>query len=191
VPAAIMSIAAANLFTRNIWVAFVDRGATPAREATVAKLVSLAVKVGALLIILFLKVDYALNFQLIGGILILQTFPAIVFGLYTRFFHRWALLAGWAVGIVTGIWMAYVTPNPAGTQAHFGSAVYHWTMFGWDFKAYAALIAFALNVIVATVLTAVLSAVRAPAGVDATSSDDYEAVAVPALDAAPAATSAT
>jgi solute:Na+ symporter, SSS family len=186
VPAAIMSIAAANLFTRNIWSTYFDRNPTPQREATVAKLVSLLVKVGALLIILFLKVDYALNFQLIGGILILQTFPAIVFGLYTRWFHRWALLAGWAVGIVTGIWMAYVTPNAAGTQTHFGSSVYHWTYLGWDFKVYAALIAFALNVIVAVVVTAVLRAVRAPAGVDETVADDYEAVAVPALDPTPA-----
>jgi solute:Na+ symporter, SSS family len=186
VPAAIMSIAAANLFTRNIWSTYVDRNATPQREATVAKLVSLLVKVGALLIILFLKVDYALNFQLIGGILILQTFPAIVFGLYTRWFHRWALLTGWAVGIVTGIWMAYVTPNAAGTQTHFGSSVYHWTYLGWDFKVYAALIAFVLNVIVAVVITAVLRAARAPAGVDETVADDYEAVAVPALDPTPA-----
>src|SRR5436190_9183951 len=57
VPAAIMSIAAANLFTRNVWGAFIDKDATPAREAAVAKIVSLLVKVGALLIILFLKVD--------------------------------------------------------------------------------------------------------------------------------------
>jgi SSS family solute:Na+ symporter len=185
VPAAIMSIAAANLFTRNIWGAYVRRDMSHRQEAAVAKVVSLLVKVGALLIILFLKVDYALNFQLIGGILILQTFPAIVFGLYTRFFHRWALLAGWAVGIVTGIWMAYVTPNATGTQAHFGSSVYHWTLLGWDFKAYAALIAFVLNVVVTVVLTLVLRALRAPSGVDATDEQDYEATRVPALDPAP------
>jgi len=185
VPAAIMSIAAANLFTRNIWRPLFDRDATPAREAHVAKLVSLLVKVGALLIILFLKVDYALNFQLIGGILILQTLPAIVFGLYTRWFHRWALLAGLVVGVGTGIWMAYVTPNALKTQMHFGSSVYHWQFFGWDFKAYAALIAFVLNVVLVVVCNAVLRAVRAPAGVDQTTADDYEAVAVPALDPAP------
>ncbi|MDQ1696557.1 MAG: solute:Na+ symporter, family [Frankiaceae bacterium] len=185
VPAAIMSIAAANLFTRNVWGMFQDANASPAREAAVAKIVSLLVKVGALLIILFLKVDYALNFQLIGGILILQTFPAIAFGLYTRWFHRWALLAGWAVGIGTGIAMAYVTPNATGTQAHFGSSVYHWTYLGLDFKAYAALIAFALNVVVATTFTVLLRAARAPAGNDATTADDYEATAVPALNPAP------
>ena len=185
VPAAIMSIAAANLFTRNIWRPLFDREATPAREAAVAKVVSLLVKVGALLIIIFLKVDYALNFQLIGGILILQTLPAIVFGLYTRWFHRWALLAGLLASVGFGIWMAYVTPNALKTQMHFGSSVYHWTWFGWDFKAYAALIAFVVNVAICVVGTLVLRALRAPAGADQTTADDYEAVAVPALDPAP------
>jgi len=49
----------------------------------------------------------AINFQLLGGIWILQTFPAIVFGLYTRWFHRWALVAGWAVGMGYGTVTAY------------------------------------------------------------------------------------
>jgi SSS family solute:Na+ symporter len=181
VPAAIMSIAAANLFTRNIWRPMMRTEVTPQREAAMAKLVSLLVKVGALLIIIFLKVDYALNFQLIGGILILQTLPAIVFALYTRWFHRWALLLGLLTGVVTGIWMAYVTPNALHTQTHFGSSVYHWTFLGWDFKAYAALIAFVFNIVVAVVATVVLRALRAPAGADETAADDYEAVAVPAM----------
>jgi len=185
VPAAIMSIAAANLFTRNILGPLHGGNVTPQREAQIAKLVSLLVKVGALLIILFLKVDYALNFQLIGGILILQTLPAIVFGLYTRWFHRWALLAGLVAAVGFGIYMAYVTPNALHTQAHWGSSVYHWTWWGLDFKAYAALIAFVLNVAVATVGTIVLRVVRAPAGRDQTTAEDYEAVAVPALDPAP------
>ena len=33
--------------------------------------------------------------------------PAIVIGLYTRWFHRWALFAGWAVGMAYGTWLAY------------------------------------------------------------------------------------
>ena len=45
-PAAIMSIAAANLFTRNIYRDFIKPHATPAQEAKVSKLVSLVVKVG-------------------------------------------------------------------------------------------------------------------------------------------------
>ena len=46
VPAAIMSIAAANLFTRNICKEYIRRDATPQEEAQVSKIVSLVVKVG-------------------------------------------------------------------------------------------------------------------------------------------------
>src|SRR6476646_3745674 len=97
VPAAIMSIAAANLFTRNIYREWLRPQATPAEEAQVSKVVSLVVKFAALLFVLFLDRQNAINFQLLGGIWILQTLPSIVFGLYTRWFHRWALLGGWAV----------------------------------------------------------------------------------------------
>ena len=94
VPAAIMSIAAANLWTRNIYKAFINRGATPAQEATQSKLVSLVVKLGALVFVLALSKSFAINLQLLGGVWILQTLPAIVVGLYTRWLHRTALLIG-------------------------------------------------------------------------------------------------
>jgi len=179
VPAAIMSIAAANLFTRNIWNLF-RSSPTPAEEAKVAKLVSLVVKLGALVFVLGLDLQYALDFQLLGGVLILQTFPAIVFGLYTRWFHRWALLAGWAAGIVSGLAMAYSIKN-ATTGRPFAGSVFIWHYVGLNFRAYIAIIAFALNVVVAIVGTLVLRAARVPAGVDQTQEDDYEAIAVPRL----------
>jgi SSS family solute:Na+ symporter len=97
VPAAVMSIGAANLFTRNIWKAYVNPAVTHAGEASVAKITSLVVKVGALAFTLFLPVQYALDLQLLGGLWILQTFPALVFGLFTRWFRAEGLLAGWAV----------------------------------------------------------------------------------------------
>ena len=102
VPAAIMSIAAANTFTRNIYKAWIKPDATVQQEAKVSKLTSLVVKAFALIFVLTLDKSNAINFQLLGGIWILQTFPALVFYLYTRWFHRWALLAGWAVGMVYG-----------------------------------------------------------------------------------------
>src|SRR6476661_5370414 len=113
VPAAIMSIAAANTFTRNIYRDLIKPDASHAQEAKVGKLVSLLVKAFALIFVLTLDKQNAINFQLLGGIWILQTFPAIVFGLYTRWFHRWALLAGWAVGMVYGTITAYNVINPA------------------------------------------------------------------------------
>ena len=97
-----MSIAAANLFTRNIYKAYLKPEATDAQEAKVSKIVSLITKLGALLFVLTLDKQNALNFQLLGGVWILQTLPAIVFGLFTRWFHRWALLAGWAAGMIYG-----------------------------------------------------------------------------------------
>ena len=75
VPAAIMSIAAANLFTRNIYREFIKPDATPKQEAQVSKIVSLVVKFGALLFVLSLDRQNAINFQLLGGVWILQTLP--------------------------------------------------------------------------------------------------------------------
>src|SRR3954465_10823907 len=107
VPAAIMSIAAANTFTRNIYREWLKPDATHAEEATMSKIVSLLVKGFALLFVLTLDKQNAINFQLLGGIWILQTFPAIVFGLYTAWFHRWGLFAGWAAGMIYGTVTAY------------------------------------------------------------------------------------
>ncbi|GAB3598692.1 sodium:solute symporter family protein [Angustibacter peucedani] len=172
VPAAIMSIAAANLFTRNIYRDFIKPDATHAQEARVSKLVSLVVKVGALAFVFTLDKTLALNFQLLGGVWILQTFPAIVFGLYTRWFHRWALLAGWAVAMVYGTVTAYQQINPA-TGKHFGASVGPIELIGKS--GYIALTAFVINVVIAAVLTLVLRAVKAPDGVDQTSPSDYRA----------------
>jgi len=170
VPAAIMSIAAANLFTRNIYRDFIRPEATPKQEAKVSKLASLVVKVGALVFVLFLDRTLALNFQLLGGIWILQTFPAIVFGLYTRWFHRWALLAGWAVGMIYGTWTAYNVLNPV-TGKHFGGAVAELPIFGG--RVYIALTAFVINLVIAAALTVVLRAMKAPEGVDRTEPSDF------------------
>src|SRR3979490_890770 len=102
VPAAVMSIGAANLFTRNVWKSYVDPGITHAGEAAVAKVASLVVKLGALAFTIFLPVQYALDLQLLGGLWILQTFPALVFGLFTRWFRAEGLLLGWPAGILWG-----------------------------------------------------------------------------------------
>jgi SSS family solute:Na+ symporter len=170
VPAAIMSIAAANLFTRNIYVDFIKPDATPQQQTAVSKWVSLLVKFGALAFVLGLDATSAINFQLLGGVLILQTFPAIVGGLYTRYFHRWALLAGWAAGIVYGAVVAW--QQSSATQHHFASQV---ALIPWTHqKAYIAVTALVVNLVVLIVSNFVLRAIKAPAGVDATSASDYD-----------------
>ncbi|MEU6087988.1 monocarboxylate uptake permease MctP [Streptomyces sp. NPDC047085] len=174
VPAAIMSIAAANLFTRNIYKDFIKPDATPKQEAQVSKVVSLLVKVGALVFVLTMDKTVAINFQLLGGIWILQTFPALVGGLFTRWFHRWALLAGWAVGMVYGTLVAYGVPSPTNpTQKHFGGSAKE--IPGIGEIGYIGLTAFVLNLAVTVVLTLVLKAVKAPEGLDETSPGDYTA----------------
>jgi solute:Na+ symporter, SSS family len=173
VPAAIMAIAAANLFTRNIYREWFKPSATPAQEARVGKVVSLVVKFVALVFVLTMDKQNAINFQLLGGIWILQTFPAIVFGLYTRWFHRWALIAGWAVGMAYGTVAAYnvVKPTLGGGTQHFAGSLALIPVLAQ--LGYIALTAFAINVIVAVVLTFVLRALKTPAGTDTTIKGDY------------------
>src|SRR4051812_46834245 len=156
VPAAIMSIAAANLFTRNIYKSYFRPDATPHEEAQVSKLASLVVKVGALVFVLALSKSFAINLQLLGGVWILQTFPAIVVGLYTCWFHRWALLAGWAAAMAYGTWVAYGVASP--TQSHFGGPLASFP--GTDTKVYIAALAFGVNLIVTIVLTVLFRAMK-------------------------------
>lgn len=170
VPAAIMSIAAANTFSRNIYKEWLKKDATPAQEAKVSKLMSLLVKAFALVFVLTLDKQNAINFQLLGGIWILQTFPAVVFSLFTRWFHRYGLLVGWAVGMVYGTVEAYQVINPA-TGKHFGGSLGE--IPGLGEMGYIAMTAFVINVVLATVISAVLNAMKVSNGRDETVSFDY------------------
>lgn len=158
VPAAIMSIAAANLFTRNIYKEYFRPQATLRQEANVAKLVSLIVKAGALVFVVAIPETYSINLQLLGGIWILQTMPSIMVGLYSRWFHRTALIIGWAVGMVLGTLMAVSTG--------FKSSVYVLHLGHIAIPVYAAVWAVAANFIVSVVLTWVFNAARISKGED-------------------------
>jgi SSS family solute:Na+ symporter len=182
VPAAIMSIAAANLFTRNVYKEYLRRDASPADEARVSKLASLVVKAGAVVVILLLDPQFSIDLQLIGGVIILQTLPSMVLGLYTRWFHRWALLTGWAAGLLAGVWMLYITPAVnVGTgqriRPHFGGAQFALSHWGFDTKTtvYTGLLAVAINLLIAAILTPILRSRSVPPGDDVTREDDYHA----------------
>ncbi|WP_433323666.1 monocarboxylate uptake permease MctP [Spirillospora sp. CA-294931] len=177
VPAAIMSIAAANLFTRNIYKEYIRKDATDKQEATVSKLASLVVKVGAVACILLLDPEFSIDLQLIGGVIILQTLPAVAIGLATRWFHRWALIAGWASGLAAGLWMLYQIPNPAKGKEHFGGSAYRLSELGFDTKmtVYVGILAILVNLTVTVVGTLVLRAAKVADGKDATRDDDYTA----------------
>lgn len=146
VPAAIMSIGAANLFTRNLWRPLVAPDMAPAQEASTAKIVSLVVKFGALLFIVFLPTQYAIDLQLLGGVWILQIFPAIVFSLYTRRLNTPGLFLGWLVGIVVGTGLAISQGLKPVFALHVGDST--WPL-------YIGLIALVVNVVVAFVMSMV------------------------------------
>ncbi|MBB3424897.1 SSS family solute:Na+ symporter [Rhizobium sp. BK312] len=149
VPAAVMSIGAANLFTRNFWKAYIDPQVSDAGEAKVAKMTSLVVKVGALLVIIFLPTQFALDLQLLGGIWILQTLPALVFGLYTKWFRAPALLAGWFVGFFGGTYLVWDA----------GWKPLHMVPLGeTGFTVYTGLLALLANIVVAVIVNAVVPA---------------------------------
>jgi SSS family solute:Na+ symporter len=181
VPAAIMSIAAANLFTRNVYKEYLKKDATPRQEAKVAKVASLVVKLGAVAAILFLNPQFSIDLQLIGGVIILQTMPSVAVGLYTRWLHRGGLIAGWVAGMAAGLAMVYNIPklNPDGTVAreHFGGSSFALSKLGLDTKSavYAGLLALLVNLVVAVLVTVVLRAMKVHDGVDGTAETDYTA----------------
>jgi solute:Na+ symporter, SSS family len=165
VPAAIMSIAAANLYTRNIHREFINRNPTDKQESHIAKLVSLIVKVGALVFILFVPTEYAIQLQLLGGIWMIQTLPPVMLGAYTRWFNAWALLVGWAVGTFTGTWMAVATKL---------TNTFPLVVAGHTFPGYTAVYTVILNLVVAAVLTPVFNALgKQGAPADETVAADY------------------
>jgi SSS family solute:Na+ symporter len=164
VPAAIMSIACANLFTRNIYREFFKPDCTPKHESQVAKIVSLVVKAGALIFILEGQAKTAIELQLLGGIWIIQTLPAVMLGLYTRWLHHRALLIGWIAGIGAGTWMA--------AESSFKASVYVLHIGGIDLPCYAALSSLVLNIAVSVVLSLVFNAISTTRA-DTTVAEDY------------------
>jgi|KBSSwiStaDraftv2_1062776.scaffolds.fasta_scaffold257354_2 SSS family solute:Na+ symporter len=166
VPAAIMSIAASNLYTRNIHREFINPNIDAKRETDLAKLVSLVVKFGALAFILWLPQQYAIQLQLLGGVWIIQTMPAIIIGLYTRWLDHRALLLGWAAGMLTGTLMV--------ASLGFKSSIFSIDLFGYKISAFVAVYAFAANIVVSYLGTLVVRALKLPPSSDATQPRDYE-----------------
>ncbi len=164
VPAGIMSIATANLFTRNIWHLF-RPDCTDREEATVAKLFSLAAKVGALIVILALPITFAANFFLLGGALIVQLVPSLLLGLYTNWFHRYALIAGWIGGVIACFVMSI--------EQQFQQQVYTFHLGGPAITLFIGIAGLVLNLLLVVALTPVLTFLGARRGRDMTSPEDY------------------
>jgi SSS family solute:Na+ symporter len=164
VPASIMAIASGNLFTRNIYKAFFRPACTGAEEGSAAKMTSLVVMLGAIVFVVMFQTSAAIQLQLLGGVWICQTLPAVLIGLYTRWFHPTGLLAGWAAGMISGSVMVW--------QLGLKSTIYPLQLGSLTMPCYAALLALALNVTVAVALSLMLNRSAAPRR-DETVPDDY------------------
>jgi solute:Na+ symporter, SSS family len=179
VPAAIMAIAAANTFARDIYKPYFRPNASDREEGLVSQIVSVVLKLGAVGVIVGLKLTFALEFQLIGGVVVIEILPSVVLGLYTRWFHRWALVAGWIVGMGLSVYMLYVTPGK--TTTHFGSASFAFSTWGLhtSLTIWTGIVGVVANLVVAAALTPLLN--RLPRGRDETSPGDYLVEEAPAI----------
>ncbi len=167
VPASIMSIAASSLFSRNIYRVYFRPSCSEEEEARIAKIASLVVKFGALIFVLaFPTYTFANNLQLLGGVWIMQTLPAVFLGLYTNWFHRSALITGWIAGMIAGTWIVLTQNFASVFPLHLGSLT---------LPFYAALLALLINLLLSWVLTPLFHAMNVPAGRDLTTPLDYKA----------------
>ncbi len=164
VPAAIMAIASANIFTRDIYRQFISETSSKA-ETLIAKLFATFMIVAALAFILGIPNTYAVQLQLLGGMWIIQTFPAIGFSLFTRFFNGWALLGGWAAGLCAATWLA--------AQNHFAGAIYPFHVLGFTLPSYIAFATLLLNAVVALGLSPLFNAWAPDRSGDETAALDY------------------
>lgn len=152
VPAAIMAIAQANLLSRNI-IKELKPNLTARGESRIAKWASAVFKFIALGFVFAVPATYAIQLQLLGGVLILQLLPALFFGLYIGWFRKEALIVGLLGGIASGIFMALEANNFGALTTSLFS-----TPFG---SLYIAVIALALNLILTVGITAILPRRRA------------------------------
>jgi len=171
VPASVMAIGSANIITRDIWGEFVHAGTEESRqlrETSIAKIFALLMVVAALVFVIAIPLQYVVQFQLLGGIWVVQTFPAVALSLFARrWLTGWGLFIGWLVGLLTGTWMV--------ASLGFTASVYPLHLFGITIPCYIAFASGLLNLVVALVLTPLFR--NAEAGADETELADYAAPA--------------
>lgn len=153
VPAAMMAIAASNLFSRNVWTEYFHRHANSEEQARVSKIASLFIKLGAVLFVVVAPTTYVVNFQLAGGVWMLQVLPAVLFALFLLWLDGRAVLAGWVVGTGLGTWLLVLV--------HFKTTSYSVSLFGGHLLIYIGILAVVVNVIVTLAGSVILRLVAA------------------------------
>jgi SSS family solute:Na+ symporter len=141
VPAAIMAIASANLFTKNIVMPF--KKLSPKGQTRLAKWLTALVIFTALGFVFIVPPTYAIQLQLLGGIIITQTLPAVFLGLYTKRLDWKALLTGWFFGIVSAVWLVLMA-----NKGHALTTSVFQTAIG---PIFIGIIALTINIIIAVV----------------------------------------
>jgi len=166
VPAAVMAIAQGNLIARNVIKEF-RPNISEKGEATIAKWASAIFKFVALAVVFTIPATYALQFYLVGAIIIIQILPAVFLSLYTDWFKKEAIFTGTAISIIAGLYMVL--------QAnHFGkiTTTLYPTPLG---SMYIGIIVLALNLVITSVLSAVIPRktvqVQVQAGISTAPSD--------------------
>lgn len=159
VPVATLAVGASTLIVRNIYSEYINPTATPKHEVQVARFASVVLRGGAVAFAFAVHPQQAVDFHLLGGVWILQVFPAVVISLYTAWFHPRALVIGWAVGMAAGTWLSTAGGFSPTVTVPWGSG---------HTQIYTALVALLLNLAVVTVLTLLLDRLGVPRGVDAT-----------------------
>lgn len=150
VPASIMAISQANLLTRNV-AKFFRPNMTPAEETRLAKWASVVFKFIALGFIFLVSASSALQLQLLGGIIILQTLPAIFLTMYTRKLTKYGLVAGWIGGMGLGVYLAYAANVHNGVFKTFSTSLFN---FGAPFgPMFVGLAALALNLLLVLIVS--------------------------------------
>jgi SSS family solute:Na+ symporter len=130
------------------------------------------VKVGAVGFILIPGLtQYAITLQLAGGVWILQTLPAVFLALFVKWPDRWAVIAGWALGMLTGTY--WLLANG------FSSSLFTYPIGGPSgTKLYIGLVAFAINIVVVVVGSVLAHALGGAHAGHVLSEADYQPAAV-------------
>ncbi len=152
VPAALMAIAAANLLSRNVFKEFKPK-MSGKDETRLAKWLSAIIKFIALAFVFVAPLTYAIQLQLLGGIIILQLLPAVFLGLYMKKLDWKSLSLGWAAGLISGIGLVMFANN-------FGALVTSDVKTGIGLL-YIGLVALAVNIIISVVGSYIIEAVGA------------------------------
>jgi len=117
IPASIMSIAAANLFTRNIYKHLVQKSISDKEEQLISKFIVALIIVLALFMSFKMNPSFIIMLQLMGQSWMIQLFPLIFIPLFTNRVSKVPATISTLAGIATTTYILYLV--------HFKTALYH------------------------------------------------------------------